>query len=436
MALQRENLGRGIYFSSIMDKRFKLNTISLHLTYRITETNAAANAIMANMLTKRSGKFPDPKDFFNHEAGLYAAEISGDSGSIGDAGHLEFAISAIDDALALEPDERVTAAAASLLIDCVLSPFLRAGRFPDLEHEKRLQIEKINAELNDKMNYALEKAIGLMCAGEPYAIPREGTVESVGALSGTELFETYRELINGAVIDIICVGRSDFSEIKQLFSAAFADLPDRIDAPEKPESHFSPVKSSPAEKTDLLSVNQAKLVIGFKTTSKDFPALILANKIFGGSPTSKLFQNVREKMSLCYYCASRFRRYKGLLFVESGVTEENLTAAKTEIIKQLQDVSAGNFSDEDIEIALSALKNDLKSVNDSAGALIDYYYERIYRGGKALLIPPEETLSEYLSVDKERIVKAAASFVLDTIYILSGDGSLNAEEKGGDENER
>ena len=69
----------------------------------------------------------------------------------------------------------------------------------------------------------------------------------------------------------------------------------------------------------------------------------LMTAMFGGTPHSKLFLNVREKMSLCYYCAARYNSNKGIMTVESGVETQNIEAAKNEILNQLEEMKRGNF---------------------------------------------------------------------------------------------
>ena len=96
------------------------------------------------------------------------------------------------------------------------------------------------------------------------------------------------------------------------------------------------------EISETMSVAQSKLVMGFRAGAElDTPeetAARLMVAIFGGTPHSKLFLNVREKLKLCYYCAARYNSNKGVMFVESGVETQNLEGAKKEILAQLEEI--------------------------------------------------------------------------------------------------
>ena len=84
---------------------------------------------------------------------------------------------------------------------------------------------------------------------------------------------------------------------------------------------------------------QGNLIMGFRTgtvlADGDYPKMALLNELLGGSATSMLFMNVREKLSLCYYCSSFVEAIKGVLFVRAGIDNSNYQAARDEILRQI-----------------------------------------------------------------------------------------------------
>ncbi len=211
-------------------------------------------------------------------------------------------------------------------------------------------------------------------------------------------------------------GCSDFEGVAEKFAAAFEKV-GRHDI-ENTKIAISPIKDKTEEVTERLTVNQSKLVLGFKSHCDDDAALVLLQKIFGGTTSSKLFQNVREKMSLCYYCSAARNDLKGIMLVNSGVENENIEKTKNAVIDQLEEIKNGNFTDEDINFAEMAIKNDFKSVADSAGNVSNWYFDCIRKND---IITPEEKLERYLGVSKKRIIAAAKSMVLDSVYVLTGN---------------
>jgi predicted Zn-dependent peptidase len=197
-------------------------------------------------------------------------------------------------------------------------------------------------------------------------------------------------------------------------------------------SKISPPKSEVLTHTEVMEVNQSKMVLGFKVADSDSgapldgDALTVMSKIYGGSATSKLFEKVREEMSLCYYCWARFHISKGLVLSECGVEKDNINKAKNEILNQLDLMKKSDFTDDEINHAMLSLQNDLKLVNDSLSGIKTWYLSHIYRCD---IMSPEMAIERYLSVTRERIVAAAQRVKLDTVYILSDSGEKPIERK-------
>ena len=155
----------------------------------------------------------------------------------------------------------------------------------------------------------------------------------------------------------------------------------------------------------------------FKTDCGDPVALKLMNAIFGATPISKLFMNVREKLSLCYYCSSGYNDKKGTLYVDSGVEQENIAKAEAEILNQLDAVRRGDFTDEDMENARKSIMNSWRGVSDGARSIAEWYFSRSYSGDS---LSPEDMIEKLKKITREDVIKAAESVKLDTVYVLTG----------------
>jgi predicted Zn-dependent peptidase len=170
-----------------------------------------------------------------------------------------------------------------------------------------------------------------------------------------------------------------------------------------------------------MDVTQGKLVMGFRTGitagDEDYPALLLMNSVYGGSLTSKLFMNVREKLSLCYYASSGLDRFKGIMIVSSGVDMDKFETAKAEILAQLEACRRGEITQEELEPARSYLISSLKAGEDSAYGMEDFYVGQTIGG----YTYTPDTLAKALEKVTIPEIQAAANRVqLDTIYFLKG----------------
>lgn len=415
--INRRKIADGVYFSSINDKRYKKNLISVAFSTQLSEDTATENVIVPVLLTKCNSKLPTYKAFNNKMSRLYASGIGGTAGRQYDLQTISFGAYYLDDIYALS-GEKMTGIMTDILIDCLTSPVTENGVFSEkfVELEKKTVIDNIETAINDKRSYAIERAMKTICKGEPASVCSYGTVEKAKLITPDSAYKAYRRMLETMPCEIICTGCSDFDGVAEKFAAAFEKV-GRHDI-ENTTIALSPVKTQTEEVTERLTVNQSKLVLGFKSHSDDDAALVLLQKIFGGTTSSKLFRNVREKMSLCYYCSAARNDLKGIMLVNSGVENENIEKTKEAVIDQLEEIKNGNFTNEDINFAEMAIKNDFKSVADSAGNVSNWYFDCIRKND---IVTPEEKLGRYLGVSKERIIAAAKSMVLDSVYVLTGN---------------
>ena len=415
--INRRKIADGVYFSSITDKRYKKNLISVAFSTQLSEDTATENVIVPVLLTKCNSKLPTYKAFNNKMSRLYASGIGGTAGRQYDLQTISFGAYYLDDIYALS-GEKMTGIMTDILIDCLTSPVTENGVFSEkfVELEKKTVMDNIETAINDKRSYAIERAMKTICKGEPASVCSYGTVEKAKLITPDSAYKAYRRMLETMPCEIICTGCSDFEGVAEKFAAAF-EKAGRHDI-ENTTIALSPVKTQTEEVTERLTVNQSKLVLGFKSHSDDDAALVLLQKIFGGTTSSKLFRNVREKMSLCYYCSAARNDLKGIMLVNSGVENENIEKTKEAVIDQLEEIKNGNFTNEDINFAEMAIKNDFKSVADSAGNVSNWYFDCIRKND---IVTPEEKLGRYLGVSKERIIAAAKSMVLDSVYVLTGN---------------
>jgi len=413
--LNRKEIAGGVFLSTHTDARFKKNRVSFCFFTQLDREKVSARAVVPKILTNSCRRYPDLRSLNARLSALYAASLSDGHSNIGDTECVSVGITVIDDRYALD-GEKVIEEGINILLDCVFDPLLDGdGAFKQsvVTTEKRTVTDIILAELNEKREYAIKRAVEVLCEGEPYAC--RATVEGVEAATAESIYRAYKEMLETARIEIFCVGRNDFNDAGKVLTAAFSKI--RRGSTEDCHSSLSPLKSEVSQRTEAMDVNQSKMVIGFKSDSGDVDALSLMTKIYGGSATSKLFENVREKMSLCYYCWAKYNHCKGTVVAESGVETENIGKAKDEILNQLDLIRNGGFTDEEMSHALLSLQNDLKSLNDKLSGIEMWYLIRIY---SCDIVTPEEMFKRYSGVGRERIIKAANSLKLDTVYVLTG----------------
>lgn len=179
-----------------------------------------------------------------------------------------------------------------------------------------------------------------------------------------------------------------------------------------------------------MPVSQGKLAIGFRTgvsiNDDDAVSLTLLNEIFGASPVSKLFMNVREKLSLCYYCRSVPDSYKGVMFVLSGIESENRDKAFNAIMKELADIKEGKITDDEMEAARLSVLTAYKTLDDNPSAICSWYLSRIICDN---FEEPSDIIEKVKAVTRENVVAVAKKIKLDTVCFLKGTGTDKGTEE-------
>lgn len=409
----------GVYLTAVQSDKFKTGCFSLNLLRPMKKEEAAANALIPSVLLRGSERCPDIASISAKLDELYGASIGTLVRKKGEVQLVGFYCDYVQDEYV---DEPVFAPVMAFLAELLLNPRLENGAFP----EAVVDSEKLNLEnamlsrINDKRTYATSQLIRTMCAGQPYGIPRIGDPDDLKNITAKSLYAHYRDLLATSRVELFYMGSLSPEAVTKVLQAALAELP-RAEV-------FVPVGTTPApqarplqEKTERLDVTQGKLSLGFFTdiTAKDprYPALVLAATVFGGGATSKLFTNVREKMSLCYYASASFEKFKGVLSVSSGVEFSKIETAKTEILRQLEACKAGDITDDELESARGYLVSDLKIAMDSPGRLDDYYMGQILLEQDGTM---EDLASAIARVTKQEAADAIQALRLDTIYALEG----------------
>lgn len=136
---------------------------------------------------------------------------------------------------------------------------------------------------------------------------------------------------------------------------------------------------------------------------------------YGGTASSKLFQNVREKASLAYSANSNYIKQKNNIYIQCGIDINNYQKAVEIINKQLEDIKNGNISEEEIKIAKQNITSAINTIQEEQDTQIIYYLGQELSG-------KEQTYEEYLNnvqkVSKEQIKDIANKIQINTIYFL------------------
>ncbi len=412
---------QGVDLVCVEANRFKTNEIAVSFCTPLAKNTASVNALLISLLSHSGKEYPDMLSLNKKLAMLYGASLSSVTQKIGENQVLSLHISSLDDKFSLA-DTKISTESVELLLSLIFNPnFDENGNFfaEDIEREKRFLCEKLQAEENEKRIYALRQAEKYMFKDEPYCINAYGSIDDVNNITPADVKSAWQNLIKTAKIQFTLVGTADCNNtldcIKSKFSAVERDYSSPV------SSVFVPVASDVNEILERIDVKQGKLVLGFRVDMKSddakTPAMRSFCDVFGGGPYSKLFANVREKLSLCYYCSARYTRQKSCILIQCGCEEENMDKAVAEILNQLEEIKKGNFDSEFASSKIS-LTDSINSVNDESLSLLGWYQNQIVDDYPK---SPAQSAKENDDVTKEDVQHCAGLITLDLVYKLAGN---------------
>lgn len=419
----KTELAPGVSLTAVQTNKFKSAVLSVSLLTPLEMQTASVNALVPYVLRRGTQDKPDMNTLSAALDELYGGSIEPQVRKKGETQCVGFVGSFLDDAYTLN-GEAVLEPAASLMGELLLRPCTVNGAFfPDYtEGEKANLIDRIRAQINDKRQYSIRRLGQLMCDGEAYGISAMGNEERAAAVTPESLWSAYQKLLKNARVELYYCGSAPLERVEAALRQALKNLP----VNDKRVELICDVKAAPDQPPRLveeaMDVAQGKLAMGFRTGgacvwTEDYPALLVFNAVYGGTTTSKLFMNVREKLSLCYFASSMLEKLKGVMLVSSGIEFDKYEQAKNEILAQLEACRRGELEDWELTGAVRSIVSALQTTLDSQGRLEDYWLGQAVAG---LTEGPEELAVRVEKVTRENVVAMANRVELDTIYFLKG----------------
>ena len=423
MELSRTEIMDGVYLNYLQSFKFKTACMSVSLLTQLSRETAAMNALIPYVLRRGTVNYPDMEAVSARLDELYGTAVEPSVRRMGEIQCVGFFASFPEDDF-LPDGQNIMKNTAELIGQFLLSPNTRGGLFlPEyVDSEREKMLDTIRSRVNDKRSYAVSRCMEEMCCYEDFAVSALGSEEECENIRYKKLTRQYRALLKSSPIEIFYCGRSIKQDVVEALKEAFYTLPrGEIDYELGTDIRMNAVEDTPRYFEEEMDVTQGKLVLGFRLgqvmEEPDFAALNVFNGVLGSGSTSKLFMNVRERLSLCYYASSAINTHKGLMIVSSGIDFDKFEAVKAEIFAQLEEIRKGNITEDEFTSAKSGIASELQSYMDIPAALESFYLAQTLRG---LEYGPTEMAQLVREVTVEQVIEIANSVECDMIYFLKG----------------
>ena len=286
--------------------------------------------------------------------------------------------------------------------------------------EKQMLRKSLEDEVNEKRIYCQRQANREFFGASPAGIRQEGYLEEVDGLTPETLTAAYREMLETAQIELLILGCGE-AETQAVTQALLGELAAVARRPVPLCENLAMPRQEAVRKTECFDTVQAKLcmlfTLGEPMQPDQMAAVRLAMALYGGSVTSRLFLNVRERDHLCYYCSSSFQSFTGSMAVNSGVEHADAARAEQAILKELDDLRTGPITEEELEDCRLSLLSGMAGIEDSLGGIETWYYMEVLRGGAVQT--PDEARAALRAVTREDVRAILRQLTLSVSYLLT-----------------
>lgn len=431
MELLHTAVADGVTVHTLYADRFKTGYLSINFLLPLRRETASLAAMLPHVLKRGTVSYPDMTALNRRLDMLYATTVAETVSRIGEQQCISFRVNFLDHRFVTDGTD-LFREATELLRELFFSPVTENGVFRAdyVATEQQAQIDAIESRINNKGVYAVIRCREIMCREEHYSVSSIGTTDGVAAITPESLYAFYCNLLRTARVEIFYVGRLDHKTVSDAMARLWQNRP-RDFHPLPATTVLRRALSETKSVSEEAPVKQGKLVLGFRTdrvlTDGDYEVFSTFLALYGASPTSKLFRNVRERLSLCYSCRANADPQKGVMMVSCGISPADRDAAQREILAQLDEVREGHITEDELNSAKKVLLGSYREMNDSPLDIEGYFLGRIIAGVDG---DPIRSMERVRAVTAEEIASAARAVTLDTVYFLtSPDGTDAAEEE-------
>ncbi len=409
----------GVKLRVLETDRFKTCCLSIQFLSKLDDETASMKTLIPRVLRRGTIKHPDMESLAAALDDMYGAQIEPVSRKYGDIITSGFVCNFV------EAEERQLSEVLKLLSEVLFEPKLEDGVFRRdyVDGERANLIDEIKSEINNKLHYASRRATEHMFKGTPFAVSELGSESSAEAISAEALYKRYKKMIAESPCEVFFCGPYSYeaveNEIKKMFKACTRLAVKNI-------SSCAPVASECGHVTERLDILQANLLIGLSTDYEDVYVAKLLAAVIGGGASSKLFTNVREKSSLCYFAGATFDTFKRIMLMYCGIDPKNDEKAEREIMWQFESCLKGDITDEETTIAKKSMVDDLITIEDSPFDLEAFWLRSSLLHDERT---PLEIAAKIKGIDGACLASVAKSFKSSIVYLLTGREEKRNETK-------
>ncbi len=436
MLVRKSIPSESITLSSITTDKFKTGMLSFSVTLEGDRLLSPYALLLTELLQRATESYPKKALLQRKLDELYSASISIRCLKAGKNRIFNFSAEILDNSYSTDGTD-VAREVCSVLYELMLRPLLdENGLFDEnsVEQEKRRVVTYLKSAINNPSRYATIRLSEMLRRGDDTLMTLEEMIEAVGECDAQTLTEFYRKALTDRPIEVFYIGSLSHGEIEERVMSSLAAHTAKSNQLVSPRCETYPEREI-ERRDEEMPISQGRLCLAFRSDilpdSEDYYTMVIFNELFGGSPASKLFMNVREKLSLCYSCASYYNPTTGSIRVNAGISSKNREVAEAAILEEFENIRNGKISERELVCAKKAVENSYREIYDCPSDIVSFYLNRKSFGVDCTI---DECRERFSRVSADDVIRVASRIKLDSVYFLRALGApQNDEEEEDDE---
>ncbi|KRL54181.1 EF-P 5-aminopentanol modification-associated protein YfmF [Furfurilactobacillus rossiae] len=367
----KQDLANGVHLTVLPTTQFKTVSVLVSFCSPVQLATLTTRSLLADLLETSSAMYPTQTALAAVLSNMYGANFNTNVTKMGNLAQFQFALT-LANGRYLEGQPNLLADGFHFLNEVMLNPLVSTQNGitgfdqQTFDRQKENLAIALRAVSDDKMLYARLQAQRLHFGDTAAAYPSAGRLVDVESLTAQSVYNEYRRILTDDEVFIYVMGDVDADEVATLLDSF--DLTDRpsmsrqITIPQETPSNVT-------RKVEHQSITQAKLDLAYNLPvhygDNQYFAAQVFNGLFGGTPLSLLFTNVREKKSLAYYANSGINFFNQTLLVQAGIDGEQAVTVQQIIGEQLADLASGKFSVDRMSQVKETLINQREAAQDA-----------------------------------------------------------------------
>lgn len=395
---------------SVFTDKFKDLIVSVRFSYPNIEPYVTLSNLLTYIITDRSEKYPTKQDMSLKMDELFGLSLNAKTSSLGYAHTLEIRIKTLNERYTDFPHLK---ASTEFLFSSIKYPLFNEITF----NEAKINLESTLKRIQDKPSYlGLLKACEGIGKDTPLQTFSQGNLDVLKEVQLEDLVKFHNKIVNEIKPDILIMGDIDSKSRRNIYSILDfkGDLINQKTCYKfEAKHHF---RSTIQKNVDQSTLTQL-YTTNVEYSDSNYFALRVLIIMLGQLPNSLLFQEVREKRSLCYSISAGSFNFDGIMTIQTGIEYSKKELVETLIEEQIIKLKKGQFSLKLMQIAKKMFVNGLESLEDDQNAYLGFLFQRSITGNDINL---KESINRIKKVNKDDIIRVANQIVLVSELMIRG----------------